>query len=77
MQGASYGLAAALIAGIILFGLHAYMDPYVHEQLVSFLPMNGARADTGMLPTLIVIMTLGVAVGAGGSAWTSGKYIKL
>lgn len=77
LQGASYGMAAALLAGAVLFGLHAYMDPYVQEQLVSFLPMNGVNPEVGMLPTFIVILTLGVAVGAGGSAWTSGKYIKI
>lgn len=77
LQGASYGCAAALIAGSILFGLHSYMDPYLHEQLVSFLPMNAVATDVNLLPTFIVVLTLGVAVGAGGSAWTSGKYIKI
>jgi cell division transport system permease protein len=77
LQGATYGLGAAFIAGAILFGLHVYMDPYVHEQLTSFLPMNGVNPDVGILPTLVVLATLGVAVGAGGSAWTSGRYIKI
>ncbi len=77
LQGASYGCAAAIIAGSLLFGLHSYMDPYLHEQLVSFLPMNGVATDVNLLPTFIVVLTLGVAVGAGGSAWTSGKYIKI
>ncbi len=77
LQGASYGMGAALIAGAILFCLHAYMDPYIHEQLLSFLPMNSSVMDVGLLPTLIVVLTLGVAVGAGGSAWTSGRYIKI
>lgn len=77
LQGASYGMGAALIAGAILLSLHAYMDPYIHEQLLSFLPMNSTGMDVGLLPTLIVVLTLGVAVGAGGSAWTSGRYIKI
>lgn len=77
LQGASYGLAAAFIAGTFLFGLHSYMDPYIHEQLVSFLPMNGPSSNVGLLPTFVVVLTLGVAVGAGGSAWTSGRYIKI
>lgn len=77
LQGASYGMVAAFIAGAFLSGLHAYMDPYIHEQLLSFLPMNGAGMDVGILPTLVVVLTLGVAVGAGGSAWTSGRYIKI
>ncbi|MBX9721123.1 MAG: ABC transporter permease [Candidatus Obscuribacterales bacterium] len=76
LQGASYGLAAALLAGTFLFGLHSYMDPYVHDQLLSFLPMNSMGPETGLLPTFVVVLTLGVAVGAGGSAWTSGRYIK-
>jgi cell division transport system permease protein len=77
LQGASYGLAAATLAGAFLFGLHWYMDPYIHEQLVSFLPMNAVNTDVSMLPSFVVILTLGVAVGAGGSAWTSGRYIKI
>lgn len=77
LQGASYGLAAAFIAGSVLFALHSYMDPYVHEQLLSFLPMNETASRTGFIPTFVVVMTLGVAVGAGGSAWTSGRYIKI
>ncbi len=77
LQGASYGLAAALVAGGFLFALHSYMDPYVHDQLLSFLPMAGKAQDLNMLPSFIVVLTLGVAVGAGGSAWTSGKYIKI
>lgn len=77
LQGASYGLAAAFIAGGFLFGLHSYMDPYIHEQLLSFLPMNGPGGEVSFLPTFVVVVTLGVAVGAGGSAWTSGRYIKV
>ncbi|MBX9689799.1 MAG: ABC transporter permease [Candidatus Obscuribacterales bacterium] len=77
LQGASYGLAAALIAGSFLFGLHSYMDPYIHDQLLSFLPMNNTGTEISLLPTFVVVLTLGVAVGAGGSAWTSGRYIKI
>lgn len=77
LQGASYGLAAASIAGSVLFGLVSYMNPYLHEQLGSFLPMSSAGTDINLLPTFVVVLTLGVAVGAGGSAWTSGKYIKI
>lgn len=77
LQGASYGLLAATFAGSVLFALHAYMDPYVHEQLLSFLPMNAASPATNLLPTFLLVLSLGVAVGAGGSAWTSGRYIKL
>lgn len=77
LQGASYGLVAAFIAGAFLFGLHCYTNPYIHDQLVSFLPMNNASTDINFLPTFVVVVTLGVAVGAGGSAWTSGRYIKI
>lgn len=77
LQGAAYGMAAACVAGSVLFGLQSYMNPYLHEQLLSFLPMNGATGELSLLPTFVVVLTLGVAVGAGGSAWTSGRYIKI
>src|SRR5207237_1005103 len=51
LQGAAYGLAAALIATSFLLGLHLYLDPYIHEQLVSFLPILPDKFETGMLPT--------------------------
>jgi hypothetical protein len=31
----------------------------------------------GLTETFIVLLSLGIAVGAGGSAWTSGRYIKI
>jgi cell division transport system permease protein len=77
LQGAAYGLCAALLATTVLLGLHFYIDPYVHEQLVSFLPILPEKMETGTLPTFFVILLLGMAVGAGGSAWTSGRYIKI
>jgi cell division transport system permease protein len=77
LQGAAYGLCAAILATTFLLGLHFYIDPYVHEQLVSFLPILPEKMETGTLPTFFVILLLGMAVGAGGSAWTSGRYIKI
>lgn len=77
LQGASYGTAAALIAASFLWAIHLYLDPYLHEQLLSFLPMTGVLTDSGLLPVFLVVLVLGVAVGAGGSAWTSGRYIKI
>ncbi len=77
LQGASYGTAAATIASSVLWVIHLYLDPYLHDQLLSFLPMTGVLADNGLLPTFMVVLILGVAVGAGGSAWTSGRYIKV
>jgi cell division transport system permease protein len=77
LQGATYGTSAAAIAAIFLLGLHLYLDPYIRDQLLSFLPIIPQGLDSGMLPTFFVILLLGVAVGAGGSAWTSGRYIKI
>lgn len=77
LQGAAYGTVAALAATIFLLVLHMYMDPYVRDQLLSFLPVLPQTLDSGVLPTFLVVLLLGVAVGAGGSAWTSGRYIKI
>jgi cell division transport system permease protein len=77
LQGAAYGTGAALVAMTFLFGLHLYIDPYVKQQLLSFLPILPQNLASGMLPTFMVILVLGLAVGAGGSAWTSGRYIKI
>ncbi len=77
LQGAAYGTAAAVAATTFLFALHTYIDPYVRDQVLSFLPILPQNLETGILPTFSVILLLGVAVGAGGSAWTSGRYIKI
>jgi cell division transport system permease protein len=77
LQGATYGCAAAIVSSTFLGALHLYIDPHIHEQLVSFLPILPSNMDTGMLPTFFVILVLGMAVGAGGGAWTSGRYIKI
>ena len=38
-QGACYGAAAALMATMILLGMHIYVDPYIKDQLLSSLPL--------------------------------------
>lgn len=77
LQGAFYGAAAACMSGAVLWVMHLYMDPVVHEQLVSFAPLMQAHLGFGLLETFGLMLLLGVAVGAGGSAWTSGRYIKI
>jgi cell division transport system permease protein len=77
LQGAAYGTVAAFAASGFLLGLHTYIDPYVRDQLLSFLPILPQTLDSGMLPTFTIVLLLGVAVGAGGGAWTSGRYIKI
>jgi cell division transport system permease protein len=77
LQGATYGCAAALLAAGFLLALHIYVDPYLHEQLISFLPILPTNSQNSITPTFFVILVLGMAVGAGGGAWTSGKYIKI
>lgn len=77
LQGATYGAVAASFAASVLWGLHLYLDPYLNDQLVSFLPVAQGTTDAGLWPTFMVVLLLGVAVGAGGSAWTSGRYIKI
>lgn len=77
LQGAIYGTLSATIASALIWALHLYIDPYVHDQLLSFLPLTGHAMEVGLLPTFIVVLILGIAVGSGGSAWTSGRYIKI
>jgi cell division transport system permease protein len=77
LQGATYGTAAAVTATTLLWGIHCYIDPYIHDQLLSFLPILPQNLETGLLPTFLVVLLLGVAVGAGGGFWTSGRYIKI
>ncbi|HEY9712853.1 MAG TPA: permease-like cell division protein FtsX [Chroococcales cyanobacterium] len=77
LQGAAYGAGSALLAILVLFGMHLYIDPYLRDQLVSFAPMVGNNLEYGTLQTFLALLVLGVAVGAGGSAWTSGRYIKI
>lgn len=77
LQGAAYGAGAALMAIGVLWGGHVYTDPVVRDQLLSFAPLLPNNLEYGCMETFWVMLALGVAVGAGGSAWTSGKYIKI
>jgi cell division transport system permease protein len=77
LQGAVYGFASALVATAVIWAVRAYMDCYVTGQLVGLLPLLPAEVGYGMVPTFLVLLSLGTAVGAGGSAWTSGRYIKV
>jgi cell division transport system permease protein len=75
-QGAFYGLGAAFVAIVVLWATHSYIGSYIQDQFVGFLPLLPGNVTYGMLPTFLVLSALGIAVGAGGSAWTSGRYIK-
>ncbi len=77
LQGALYGAGSAALAIAVLWGMHWYIDPYVRDQLVSFAPLLPQNLEYGMAQTFLALLVLGVAVGAGGSAWTSGRYIKI
>jgi cell division transport system permease protein len=76
LQGAVYGAVSAFLAISVIWGAHLYMDAYVTGQLASYLPFL-SDIGYGMLPTFLVVLSLGVAVGATGSYWTSGRYIKI
>jgi cell division transport system permease protein len=77
LQGASYGMVASLAATLLILVMHFYVDPYVHSQLFAFMPFLPSDLNAFMLPTFIILLLLGVSVGASGGAWTSGKYIKI
>lgn len=77
LQGAAYGAGSAAVAILVLVGVHMYLDPYLTDQLVSLAPFLPRNIEYGMWQTFGVMLGLGVLVGAGGSAWTSGKYIKI
>jgi len=77
LQGAAYGMGAAIASIIVLFITHLYVDAYVREQLMSFMPILSDKMEYGLAPTFLILVALGIAVGAGGSAWTSGRYIKV
>jgi cell division transport system permease protein len=77
LQGAAYGAAASILAIIVLLGAHWYIDPVVRDQLLSLTPILPNGLEYGAMQTFTVMLLLGVAVGAGGSAWTSGRYLKI
>lgn len=77
LQGASYGMASAMVAIGIIIGIHLYLQTYVIGQFASFMPMIPKDVEYGFVSTFLSMLLLGVVVGAGGSAWTSGRYIKI
>ncbi len=77
LQGATYGALSALLAIAVIWATHLYMEAYVTGQLASYIPMLSDSAGYGLFPTFLVILALGVAVGAGGSYWSSGRFIRL
>ncbi len=76
LQGASYGAISALIAMLVLYSVHIYVNPFVSEQLLGFAPLMSKSVEISLIETFASLMLLGVIVGAGGSWWTSGRYIK-
>ncbi|CAN5366528.1 hypothetical protein BH11CYA1_BH11CYA1_19290 [soil metagenome] len=76
-QGAAYGAIAAVLATMVLLGIHLYVDPYVKDQILSLVPFMPQNLEFSLLQTAGLMCALGVAVGAGGSLWTSGRFIKL
>ncbi|MBK9142904.1 MAG: hypothetical protein IPM23_10445 [Candidatus Melainabacteria bacterium] len=78
LQGAIYGaLAAALAMGVLLVMQFYVVQPYMLSHLVSFVSLLPQQLEYSLVQTFMVMLILGVAVGAGGGAWTSGRYIKI
>ena len=77
LQGALYGAFSAFLAIAFLWAVHVYLDPYISEQLLGIAPLIATGIKTNLFNTFAVLALLGMVVGAGGSWWTSGKYIKL
>lgn len=77
LQGAAYGASSATVAITVLAIMHLYLDPYITDQLVSLAPFLPRNIEYEMWQTFGILIGLGVLVGAGGSAWTSGRYIKI
>lgn len=77
LQGAIYGAISGLLAMSLLWGLHVYLAPYLSEQLIGFAPMLSQSIEQSLAQTFIALIILGVAVGASGAFWTSGRYIKV
>ena len=76
LQGASYGAISSLMAISVLWGVHIYLNPFFCEQLLGFAPMVSKSIEISLVQTFVSLILLGVVVGAGGSWWTSGRYIK-
>ncbi|MBP7860337.1 permease-like cell division protein FtsX [bacterium] len=78
LQGAFYGAVSALFAAVVIIGVELYViKPYVSNELVSFASMMPTGFGYNLVETFLVMLALGMAVGAGGGAWASGRYIKI
>jgi cell division transport system permease protein len=77
LQGATYGAISGLLAMSILWGLHVYIAPYLNEQLIGFAPLLAHSLEHSLTQTFVALLIVGVAVGASGAFWTSGRYIKV
>lgn len=77
LQGASYGFISAVLAITVLWLVHLYINPMLTDQLLGLAPLVSKSMEVSIIQTFIILMSLGVAVGAGGSWWTSGRYIKI
>ncbi len=77
LQGIIYGVVSAILATSVIWATDTYIDCYVTGQLIGFMPLIQSNLGYGMLPTFIVLLLLGATVGASGSAWTSGRFIKI
>jgi cell division transport system permease protein len=77
LQGATYGFVASLVAIGVLWGINFYINPYFNSQLIGFAPIMPQSLEYSLVQTFLALLGLGVLVGAGGGAWTSGRYIKI
>lgn len=77
LQGATYGAVSALFAISVLWGVHIYLNPLISEQLLGFAPLVSNSLEVSLSRTFATILMLGLVVGASGSWWTSGRYIKV
>ncbi len=77
VQGAAYGAASALLAIMAMWGVHFFVDPHLFDELACYIPSAANVLEFSPQNTFLMLLMLGVTVGAGGSAWTSGRYIKL
>jgi cell division transport system permease protein len=77
LQGAAYGAVSAALAIAFLWGVHIYLDSCVSGQLLGIAPILATGLKVSMFNIFTILILLGMAVGASGSWWTSGRYMKL
>lgn len=77
LQGAVYGFVSGLLAMAVLLGFHVWAGPFASTQLAGLLPLVSQNLEVNLVQTFMSLLLLGVAVGATGAFWTSGRYIKV